>query len=828
MPTALLPGSGASPNSSGAKNLTIAIDTPVVGALVNVGDSILVVMHLHGSTALRSATVQGLTFAGSADLGTLTRTVRYAPSLAPVAGTFRPGLKDTTVRRYIKPVSAADTTLDSVLVQVVVLDSAGNKDSTTRRVDLVAGPRVTILTPANGDSTPAGIGLSVATRAQHPNGIASLTIRVTGETSWPTKLDTSITQTVSGAPRDISFPSVTVRIPANAPVRGRVTVSAKALDVTGQPGTAAPVSVFVRNAAAAQPLVNQVVAQRSEIGDSITVTAHGDGITSLGYVARTRSGAVGARDSIILSQPYAGNATARISLKQIPVALQGQKLTITSFAVDQAGRTGYAVRPSQLSPEGVLANATVDSTLIVYGHTYALPDSRNSGLVGDLIWDAPREQVVLSNQVFNRLEVFHATSKSFDASGIAVGSFPWGLFVSNDPGVLLVANSGGTNLSRVDLAGLREIDGQRIRTRITPLYTLTEDATGARIDTIPKTDTSAAKIDTTPPVFHEGITDPVLFSDRPQYVGQLKNGKVYFSTRPTTDAPKGTIRFFDPTQAFPDLHPIIVFKKASASIKSHVVADADFAGVTSGAPGSDFVTICDHEPGTDKASVCATTNQGYQATIAALQVLLPHADVTIHDGVDITDAGLTDTTYVAVSGDRNWIAFGSGNTAGSGNIFMSSATGFDSPPISQIDLTNNASERINGLALDSFGFTVAAHGTQSFFASVDDPFHLRLQGKYPNAAPGQGIVLHPLANASQGNVERTAYVASGNATVEILDIFHYLNRGTLPIKANLYGPLRAALRAPSDAPDIVLKLFGVSAAGLVVIDLRAGDIIPSP
>jgi hypothetical protein len=160
---------------------------------------------------------------------------------------------------------------------------------------------------------------------------------------------------------------------------------------------------------------------------------------------------------------------------------------------------------------------------------------------------------------------------------------------------------------------------------------------------------------------------------------------------------------------------------------------------------------------------------------------------------------------------------------------MASVNGFGSSPISQLDLTNNASEKINGLAIDSTGLTVAAHGDQSFFASVDVPFHLRLQGKYQNAAPGQGITMHPQAKAGAGDVQRTAYVASGNQSVEILDIFHYINRGTLPIKTNLYGPLRAALPTASDAANgIVLKLFGLSANGLVVIDLRASDILPSP
>ena len=148
--------------------------------------------------------------------------------------------------------------------------------------------------------------------------------------------------------------------------------------------------------------------------------------------------------------------------------------------------------------------------------------------------------------------------------------------------------------------------------------------------------------------------------------------------------------------------------------------------------------------------------------------------------------------------------------------------------MTQKDLTNNASEHIYGLALDSIGLTVAAHGDESFFASIDVPFHLRLQGKYSNSSPGMGITFHPQAKASAGDVQRTAYVASGNQTIEILDIFHYLNRGTLPIKTNLYGPLRAALPGASDPPDVILKLFGISPNGLVVIDVRASDILPSP
>ena len=53
-------------------------------------------------------------------------------------------------------------------------------------------------------------------------------------------------------------------------------------------------------------------------------------------------------------------------------------------------------------------------------------------------------------------------------------------------------------------------------------------------------------------------------------------------------------------------------------------------------------------------------------------------------------------------------------------------------------------------------------------------------------------------------------------------------RGSLATKYNLYGPLRASLPFPGDDPSVVFKLFGVSSAGLVVIDVTASDILPGP
>ena len=63
----------------------------------------------------------------------------------------------------------------------------------------------------------------------------------------------------------------------------------------------------------------------------------------------------------------------------------------------------------------------------------------------------------------------------------------------------------------------------------------------------------------------------------------------------------------------------------------------------------------------------------------------------------------------------------------------------------------------------------------------------------------------------------------------MIDIAYYdYLRGSLATKYNLYGPLRASLPFPGDDPSVVFKLFGVSSAGLVVIDVTAADILPGP
>lgn len=810
-----IPGSSSSSNPGKTNAPTVTIDSPAVGTLINTGDSVLVTVRLHGVRSLRNATIAGYTQKGSVDLGTFTQTQRYKGVSIPAASVFRPGLRDTTVRRYLQPINPADTALDSLVIVAIVTDTANVSDTASRRIDIVAGPKVTILSPTNGDSVPAGVGLSLSARAQQPNGVGRIDIHVSGEKNWPTKFDTTFSQVYTDGPRDATFNAI-ARIPIDAPVRGRVTITATAVDVDRQPGSATPIAVFVRSANTANPRVTQTVLSKSETNDSVVVRATGEGIKILGLIIRDAGNVIVQTDSVQLPPPYNANVQATVALN-LPVNLQGKKLGITAFAVDQTGRVGYAVPATRGSSEGTLANALIDSTLIVHGHTYALP---HNGVVGDVVVDAARGNVFLSNTNFNLLEVWQNSAKTFTPNGVAVGSLPWGMFISNNPDTLLVANSGGTNISRVYIGSggaIHEDLAHRILTRATYSYNI-----------LVSRDENTGKIRLT-------AQGPFQYSDRPQYIAQAAAGRIYYSTRPTVTAPVGTIRWIDPSLPVPDPRQVWQYGTVvQGTAQTYALFNVDSIAIGASlptSPKSDTLFIWDHPYG-QKTGVIAVSDTNPLNAIA--QAVAAGSDAEAILRLDQASLGLTDTTFAAVSGNRNWIAFGEGHTAGAGRVMMmkdsaGATPNFFSPLVTVKDLTNNASEQVFGLALDRSGGTVASHGTQSYFAMVEDPFHLRLQGKYDSADNGAGIAFHPNADGILSPADqRLAFVGSASGQVEIVDIAYYIARGKLQLKSPIYGPIRTSGPMPGDSPDVVMKLYALSKDGLIVVDLTAADIKAGP
>ncbi|PYP76696.1 MAG: hypothetical protein DMD35_17775, partial [Gemmatimonadetes bacterium] len=336
------------------------------------------------------------------------------------------------------------------------------------------------------------------------------------------------------------------------------------------------------------------------------------------------------------------------------------------------------------------------------------------------------------------------------------------------------------------------------------------------------------------------VTGPISFSDRPQYVEQSSTGRLYFSTKPTSAAPRGTVRYLEPGASAPDQRFILAFAKPGSDPNSFLVANIDSARVTPASATStanDALTLCDHPTGQLAASQCVTSALGIKDAIDNLKLLVPQSDLEYDANLDENSIGLSDTTFAASSGDGKWITFGEGHTGGYGRALMLQDDGsnptkynYASPAISVGGLIENAADKVFGIALDKTGKTLGIHGSESYFAGVEQPFELRLQGKKSTFTQGAGITFHPNADGiSTPAANRLAFVASANGSIEMIDIAHYdYQRGSLATKYNLYGPLRASLPFPGDDPSVVFKLFGVSSQGLVVIDVTAADILAGP
>lgn len=831
-PTGTAPIVPPAPGSIDSFPPLVIIDQPVATPrqLVNVGDSIFVQVRLNDDRALGSVQITGLTESGDPDLGTFQRTVRYTTITVPATGGFRPGLTDTTVRRYLKPVLPIDTALGPMIIEVVGRDSSGNATTARRIIEIVAGPRVVI--QDYPDSLPVGRTSTFRVVSSHPVGVARDSVHIQSDPSqpWPTPINRHLVSTYPAGTRTASR-EIDLVIPANAPLRSRVIINATAFDASQNPGRAAPVVLFTRAAGTQPPIVHQTVPARMEKTDFFTVSAEGDGIAAIGRIIRDRNGNTLRTDTVVRYTEFKGNRTAQLPLLD-SLGLQGQTVEIISFAIDNntPPLIGFSIPATSRLPVSSVAQAHRDTTFVTYGRTFGAP---RTGVMGDLAVDPIRGNVFLSNTRHNLLEVWDNTTRTFATNGVPVGAQPWGLFQSRAPDTLLVGNSGATTISRVfigtsDKTQMREALARRIRTRETVIYVVQFFR-----------DVSTGKV--------RLIELPwVAYSDRPQYVVESAGGRIFFSTRPTSAATPGTIRWLDPALPFPDPQIITSYIEEDETSQNFVYSIFNVDSIRIGATppttlGSDTLYLFDHPYGQIGPTIVGIDSFPVTA-INSLRAQGSDA-FTILNG-DLETLELTDTTFVAASGDRNWIAFGEGNTIGRpGRIMMVNDPvgpfpGFFSPAITVNDIVDNASDRVFGVAIDRTGLQVSVHGLQTYMAAVDQPFHLRLDGAYDSFDNGAGVAYHPDANSTLSAPEqRVAFSATSSGVIEVIDVAHYNNRGQFTTKGNLYGALRVSLPLPGDNvgltcpgnPNcVVLKIFGLTDAGMVVIDVRAVDIKPAP
>lgn len=797
----------------------ITLLAPVAGQKVAVGDSILVRARLTDNAGVASLVDSAYSQRGDSLLGTNRTVLRYTTVVAPSSGTF-PLTRDTTISRYLRVIAPVDSTADTLIVSATVTDVSGLRTTVRVKVQMTNGPKVTLVAPVAGDSLTSGELLTIKVSASSSAGVQSLGFALS-DSGFPTSLaqvPDSVLSPPSGIGQTVTY-TRTILIPANAPGGAVLTITPRALDVNGQPGAASPFRIAVRKGAPPVPLVHQSIAPRIELVDSITITASGTGLRFVGYSIHdfTTNALVDSGQVVATASSFGPTALPF----RIATAYQGTKVRVTSYAIDALGKVGYAVPTTVTTPQSVAGAALQDTSLVVYGQTFTLPAGR-AGTIADLEVDPVRGTVFLSNINNGRLEVWRGATRTFDATGVVVGSQPWGMTMSRTAPLgdtLYVANSGGTNISRVYIGPgtMREDAAQRIVTRPSYLYTINEvrDAGTGRLA--------------------ESAVGPIQFSDRPQYVQQSVTGKLYLSTKPTPSAPSGTLRYLDPSAVSPDFRFLLDFARSGAVAPTvFAVANVDSAFTADRRPANDLIVLCDHNSGTLDPAVCISTQGGLANAVAMLRAAVPRTDIDVQAQIDVNQLRFQDTTFVASSRDGKSIAFGEGNNAPVARNILLRDDGVNplsvSPSVLVRDLINNASDQVFGIALDSTGQTFGVHGNETYFTKVTFPYEQRLQGKKSTFATGAGIAFHPGANGPGTTQDkRLAFVASNNGTIEAVDIAYYdFNRGSLATKYNLYGPLRVSRPFPGDPANVVLKLFGLNKSGLVIIDVTAADLITGP
>lgn len=578
------------------------------------------------------------------------------------------------------------------------------------------------------------------------------------------------------------------------------------LRVQGQPLT---VRITAPGPDVFAPVVYQTVPARLESRDSIEISARdSDGqVRVIGFIARDAAGNIVHSVEETLPVP-AQQVTLRMAFAP-PIALRGQSLFITGYATDVANHTGYGVLTGATIPISDALIAKRDPTVYAFGATYALPPN---SLGGDIAVDVTRSTVYVSNLNKNQLEAFQYGTSVQPLPSVQVGSMPWGMIIDNSNSLLLVANSGGTNISMVNL-GTRTETG-RAKTSNEWVYDVsytTADSTGFKFDVAPVID----------------------YSDRPQYIAQSASGALYYSTRPTSTATPGTLRRLD---NFLDARaePRQIWQYGAFAKNKYVILNADAVGVTLGNEGApDLITICDHTPGDDPSTSVCATSLSIEVAIDSLRAAPVSGNVEAVKDLDVASLALPDTNFVAVGGDRRRVVFGEGGTGNRAgrviSVYDPSGTPADgaqySAPIEVIDLTNNASDKVFGIDVNQNSVNIGVHGVETFFADSS----LRLQGKFATFSSGAGIAFHPNnRDENTGDaLARTAFVASGDMSIQIVDSYSYRLRGRIPIRQNLYGSLRAVLPTAAELaadPTLAVKLFGLTPEGMVVIDVRREDI----
>lgn len=707
-----------------------------------------------------------------------------------------------------------------VYITASVADGRDNPASAVDSVFLFneAALNIFILDPANGSITSRNKQLPIRIRATQRDGI-----RIVGYvTAGVVNASDSIGELTS-LPLDTTFRD-TLAIPDNV-TEGTFTITAFAVDSARRRQTAGPITISVQSAANDQtpPTVNHIIADRVEIDDSISVSAtDASGITKMGWIATSLTdGSVVGGDSATYSGEFTNvQQTWRLNFN---ISSLPQTVIVTSFAEDAAsppnrGTSGTSGAPPAGGPAAAASAAlALDTVIVVNGITKQLPEG---GRIADALYNVGLNEIYLSNIQLDQLEIFRLTDTTF-LDPIPVGSRPWGLAFwpedrnGNHRDTVVVANSGGTNLSIVDVRV-----GSRLEVRRHALPIMRIQSVQSKIDEA----TGQIKAD---------IKEYIL-SDRPQYVSTICRS----AAPPACDA-DGVLAFFStlPTQAQSEPFP------GRGTVRwENISSDA--------VDESHFVW----EHAADLISDTKDTLQVIQRHEDAAEQL--QLDALCGVIVSIEELGWIDTTYVRNSGNFQRTLIGEGGSAVEPALLFGRAMGYnvdggittlcgpfdtdgDGTPdtsftlneddgitgsINVRDFIANSAVLVKSIAINFNGLTNLIRADSIYVLDGN----LRLQGLIQVAGTNPGMDLnfdHAFDATSRGTGgiggtgdpnNRLLFAASADPVIEVLDTYFFGRVTRVPVKDPVIGPLRVGKLASGEQ-----ILVGVTVNGLVIVTLPA-------
>lgn len=695
------------------------------------------------------------------------------------------------------------------IITAFAVDGAGNT-SAIDTLRLATGnlppPEVRVVSPTSGSSAVVGKSIVVTISGKTAVKISSLGLFTTG----PLVRADSILFT--SPLRDSITMQDTLTIPSTASP-GTLTITPFLRDSLGQRAVGQSITLTVQTVSQVNsiPVVNQFCvgntafdnkcghSSRIEVTDSVHVEADDpSGIIGLGYEVRDTLGT-----AIDDSATFVSNGQLTFQPHTFQMHLPYTAFPTIAF-IQVFARNSNGVKSYAKLSNGV---DRIDTVTVVAGVTRGLPFG---GQVADAYYHPRKDRLYLTNILLNRVEVFDLSDSTFKAP-VLVGSRPWGITVwprdrnGTVGDTLLVANSGGTDISYINLnAGTSGAEVFRYALPNILVFSVTS-----------VTSTTAPN---GPPITQRTVYD---FSDRPQYLAATciaagvtcTETVLTYSTTPTPGqgAPfagnNGTLRWENLTAGTSHFY----FEQA----------------IGQSAGRGDTLEIIRYDANTRLATTLVPFKQkiGTAPDTGFFSVLF-----------QIPKIAFRDTTFARNSANFQRAVYGEGGSVlGSRAMTYDVTRGFETTaltpggnvavlPIPAVDLgvsqpqdvsdwTANSFAQVKGVGINFDGSLAGIRGDSTY---VINPA-LRLQGVLGTTASNAGLDFHPLntgPNSFPLNT-RLAFAASAEPLIEIFDTHCYQRVGSIPIREPIIGPLTAAFRQSTGQ----LVLVGATARGVVIAQL---------